>query len=313
MALFKKKKMIAFAAEDRKLFEDAAAERDIKFKVKLADDGFYEYTFDEDRWPDIEFLFMPSSESHEQEEVIEEELPLEPEEPPKKRKTELSTQIGTATDKSLAQAGIYVPPVLETKSAEQPSEIRSEAEQETAAAGEEPPSDLENRWAENVLAEEIKEIEEEIKQNEAIMENKEPAPSEEPSKPKRKRKSMGRVNQIKTRLTDSELVQFQRRLQKSGMSQGDFIRQAVLTGQVTVREIDPTLIALLDEMERVRAELGRQGGMLKMLIRPNEGQRTLNPEEWDKLIAVIRYMEKTKDMIASLEVKVNGHHNSSNK
>lgn len=159
-------------------------------------------------------------------------------------------------------------------------------------AGEQPPSDEERAWVDRVAVEELKEP---------------PAPLEE--KQRKKRKSLGRKHQVKTRLTDAELQQFQNRLKKSGLSQGEYLRSAALTGQIVIRESDPTNIALLDELALIRAELGRQGGMLKMIIKPNEGQRELAPDEWAALIQAVRDVEKMKGRLSDMEVKlVNGTH-----
>lgn len=181
-----------------------------------------------------------------------------------------------------------------------------------------PPTDIENRWAEEKMAEELKQIEEEIQDADTLLHEKtmmdtmqimaehgvlEPEP-EAPAKQRKKRKSLGRTNQIKTRLTDAEMVQFQRRLKKSGLAQGDFLRSAALTGQIVIEDHSVADVAMLDELAMIRAELGRQGGLLKMIIKPNEGQRELAPEEWAELIGAVRDMEKIKKRLSDLEVKV---------
>lgn len=155
----------------------------------------------------------------------------------------------------------------------------------------EAPTEIEKRWATDKAIEELQEIE-------AVS----PAPAA--GKQRKRRKSLGRTNQIKTRLTDGEMVQFQRRLKKSGLSQGDFLRSAALTGEIRIEERSMADVALLDELAMIRAELGRQGGLLKMVIKPNEGQRELAPEEWAELIGAVRDMEKIKKRLSDLEVKV---------
>lgn len=153
------------------------------------------------------------------------------------------------------------------------------------------PTDLEKGWAEEKMAEELQEIQ--VKNDEVAA-----------GKKRKKRKGLGRTNQIKTRLTDAEMVQFQRRLKKSGLAQGDFLRRAALTGQIVIEDHSVADVAMLDELAMIRAELGRQGGLLKMVIKPNEGQRKLTPAEWDELIAAVRDLEKMKKRLADLEVKV---------
>ena len=99
---------------------------------------------------------------------------------------------------------------------------------------------------------------------------------------------------------------FNARVKKSGLSQGDYLRSAALTGEIRVQETDPATLALLDELSELRAELGRQGGMLKFIIKPNEGRRELDPEEWDELIRTIRFMENTKKRLSDFEGRL-GH------
>ena len=63
-------------------------------------------------------------------------------------------------------------------------------------------------------------------------------------------------------------------------------------------------ITLLDELTKLRAELGRQGGLLKMIIKPNEGLRQLAPNEWAELTKTIRDMEAIKQRLIELEAKI---------
>ncbi len=163
-----------------------------------------------------------------------------------------------------------------------------------------PPTDIEHRWAMDKIIEEEKEIRKAEKEA-----GEQPAPKV--SSKRKKRKSLGRTNQIMTRLTDSELTQFNRRVRKSGLAQGDFIRSAVLNGKIVIEENNVTDVAVLDELAMIRAELGRQGGMLKMIIKPNEGQRELTPDEWAELIGAIRDLDDMKKRFAALEGKVNGN------
>ena len=71
---------------------------------------------------------------------------------------------------------------------------------------------------------------------------------------------------------------------------------------------------MLDELAMIRAELGRQGGLLKMIIKPNEGQRELVPEEWTELIGTVRNLEKMKKRLSDLEARVqNGNREAQDK
>ena len=158
-----------------------------------------------------------------------------------------------------------------------------------------PPTPTENRWAAAQMAAELFELEK-AAQNES---SKSKAVSN-----RRKRQSLGRTNQVKMRLTDTELMRLQRRVEKAGISQGEFLRRAALEGQIVMKESGVSDMEVVDELELLRGELGRQGGLLKMVIKPNEGQRELNPEEWNELISAVREMEGLKKQLAQLEVKL---------
>ena len=112
------------------------------------------------------------------------------------------------------------------------------------------------------------------------------------------------------RLTDEELARLQRRIKKAGIPQGEYLRNMALTGSIVVREEPPLNVELLDELALIRAELGRLGGLLKMIVRPNEGRRELSPKEWNELIAAIRWLEKVKKRMEEAERKLSGHRNT---
>ena len=157
------------------------------------------------------------------------------------------------------------------------------------------PTQLENRWAVDQLAAELLEIE----KAERIGTDR-----GKTAKKRRERQGLGRTNQVKIRLTDTELMQLQRRVDRAGTSQGEFLRRAALEGQIVIRENGIADMTVIDELELLRSELGRQGGLLKMVIKPNEGQRELNPGEWNELISAVREMETLKRQLANLEVKL---------
>lgn len=138
--------------------------------------------------------------------------------------------------------------------------------------------------------------------------------AESPSEPSEKepaveQKGVGRKrpNQVHFYLSDEELIRLRRRVRLSGAIQSAFLRQAALNSKIIVDGADPSRIAILDELTAIRAELGRQGGMLKMVIKPNEGQRTLSPKEWDELIQAVRYLEHTKQRLSRFEEKYGDH------
>lgn len=298
-------KMIALDKEDRAFFEKLCNEKAIRFKVELASDGLYEYTFDADRYPEISEYFSP----------VPKEEPKPAPEPPKQ--SSVDALIGNATGRSNGRPEIPDNPLTRATAAAARGELPPKQPQPSylekmGLAGQpatSAPTEREKRWAEEKLTAELKEIEAEIEEADALLaSSKEPA-AEPTGKQKRKRKSLGRTNQIKTRLTDAEMVQFQRRVKKSGLAQGEYLRSVALTGKVVIEERSMADVALLDELALIRAELGRQGGLLKMIIKPNEGQRELAPAEWAELIEAVRDMEKMKKRLSDLEVKVT-HGNS---
>lgn len=284
-------KMIALAQEDRAFFEKLCNEKAIRFKVELASDGLYEYTFDADRYPEISEYFSP----------VPKEEPKPAPEPPKQ--SSVADLIGNAQGRSNGQPK---PPANPPKQP-QPSYLEKMGLAGDPASS--APTARENRWAEEKLTEELKEIEAEIEEADALLASDQEPAAEPTGKQRKKRKSKGRTNQIMTRLTDAELTQFQRRVKKSGLAQGEYLRSVALTGKVVIEERSMADVALLDELALIRAELGRQGGLLKMVIKPNEGQRQLAPEEWAELIEAVRDMEKMKKRLSDLEVRVT-HGNS---
>lgn len=116
-----------------------------------------------------------------------------------------------------------------------------------------------------------------------------------------------RNNELHFWFSDAELKRFQVRVSRSGLNQSEFLRRAALTGRIVIEDRSPVSTAIMDDLELIRAELGRQGGMLKMVIKPNRGQRELRPEEWSELVQAIRYLEHTKDRLGKLEEKLNGN------
>lgn len=129
------------------------------------------------------------------------------------------------------------------------------------------------------------------------------------AKRRRKREATSRGNHIAARLTDAEFAMFLDRVEKTGLTQSDFIRKAVLESLVTIEEHNPWEISLLDELALLRRDIGRVGGLLTFVIRPNEGQRALHPEEWTDLIETIRSLECAKKLFAKVESEVLSHGN----
>ena len=123
-----------------------------------------------------------------------------------------------------------------------------------------------------------------------------------PAKPPQS--SRARKNLIKTRLSDSEYRAFTARVKRSKLSASEFLRRAALTGRIVIPLHTELDVAMLDELALLKADAGRIGGLLKMTIRPNEGQRTLHPAEWEELLHTARQVERMAKRLAALEVKI---------
>lgn len=123
-----------------------------------------------------------------------------------------------------------------------------------------------------------------------------------PAKPPQS--SRARKNLIKARLSDSEYRAFAARVKRSKLSASEFLRRAALTGRIVIPLHTESDVAMLDELALLKADVGRIGGLLKMTIRPNEGQRTLHPAEWEGLLHAARQVERMAKRLAALEVKI---------
>lgn len=110
-------------------------------------------------------------------------------------------------------------------------------------------------------------------------------------------KNRKRKQQISFRLSDEEQGLFLNRVRNSGMTQSEFLRQAALTSQVVVKPNNPELIQALHELT---SELGRQGGLIAMWLKPNKGQRAVHQEEWDYLVKQVHYIEDIKPKLKQL-------------
>lgn len=142
-----------------------------------------------------------------------------------------------------------------------------------------------------------------------------PVPQEQPSaKPAKKPKSAPnrkRPFDAHVWFSEAEQRKLERRVEQSGLSKGVFIRKAALENPIV---IDPEKEKLLSavtkmtvELKYIHAELGRQGGLLKMAIKPNEGQRQTNPEEWNLLVQTNHDLVRTQRMVLKTMEAVNGY------
>lgn len=135
-----------------------------------------------------------------------------------------------------------------------------------------------------------------------------------PAKPKKKPKpapNRKRPFDAHVWFSEAEQRKLERRVEQSGLSKGVFIRKAALENPIV---IDPDKEKLLSavtkmtaELKYIHAELGRQGGLLKMAIKPNEGQRQASPEEWNLLVQTNHDLVRTQKMVLKTMEAVNGY------
>ena len=118
-----------------------------------------------------------------------------------------------------------------------------------------------------------------------------------PPKPVRRNRNID----IHIKVSETEYAAFCRRLEETGMTQTNFLIQAALNSEIVVdnsrRELCDQIKEFNMELRGIRAEVGKIGGLLKMVIKPNEGQRTLNQDEWDSLIHMVASLKILKKKI----------------
>ena len=138
------------------------------------------------------------------------------------------------------------------------------------------------------------------------------APAVEPlQKPEPQGRARRRSSNIHIKVTPQEHALFKARVAQSGMTMTNYILRATLQDgtlpPVNTQPIVESIESLQKQLLDLMAEVGRQGGMLKMVIKPNEGQRTLRPEEWDALIQATQDQNRIKRKIEKTLEVINGY------
>ena len=140
-----------------------------------------------------------------------------------------------------------------------------------------------------------------------------PKPEQKPAPEKKVKSAPNRKRpyDVHVWFDEAEERKLERRLEQTGLSKGVFLRKAALDAPILVDTSRQTILAELkkitSELKQIHAELGRIGGMLKMIIKPNEAQRTLNPEEFEKLIQTNHFLVKNQKQVAKVMEAVNGY------
>lgn len=117
-----------------------------------------------------------------------------------------------------------------------------------------------------------------------------------------------RPKQVCVRYTAKEFQQLRRKITRSGMSQGEYIRRISLEGSVICRTIPDADDMLIDEIASIRSFLGRLGGLLKMIRNAYEAQHVGSPKCEDWMAESSRTLIDLKAAIANLEERLNGYH-----
>ena len=130
-------------------------------------------------------------------------------------------------------------------------------------------------------------------------------------KPEPQGRARRRDSNIHIKVTPQEHELFKARVAQSGMTMTNYILRCTLQDNalppVNTQSIVESIESLQKQLLDLMAEVGRQGGMLKMVIRPNEGQRTLRPEEWDALIQATQDQNRIKRKIEKTLEVINGY------
>lgn len=114
-----------------------------------------------------------------------------------------------------------------------------------------------------------------------------PAPTRQPN---RKRSC-----DIHVRFSESEIMILKKRVSRSGMNLSDYIRQVALNGELPGRDRSETAEVLREYttlLDDLTAELGRQGGMLKLNMKTNVELKQRDPSGWTNVEQLIRFLER---------------------
>lgn len=121
---------------------------------------------------------------------------------------------------------------------------------------------------------------------------------------------------IHIKASSQENDELMKRVKKSGMTKTNYLLRCALQSEVQAAPSEENNLndmrSLLDLLSALLAEVGRQGGLLKMIIKPNEGQRPLHPEEWDALIHSLQDQARVKKKIEKMLGDINGYFKTHN-
>lgn len=97
------------------------------------------------------------------------------------------------------------------------------------------------------------------------------------------------------RFSEEEALALKKRVARSGMNLSEYIRLVALTGEPPGRMPSETTAALREfttALDDLIAELGRQGGLLKLNMTANTEQQQRDPAGWGNVEKLIRFLER---------------------
>ena len=100
---------------------------------------------------------------------------------------------------------------------------------------------------------------------------------------------------ICVRFSEEEILTLKKRVARSGMNLSEYIRLVALTGEPPERIPSETTVALREfttALDDLIAELGRQGGLLKLNMTENTEQQQRDPNGWGNVEKLIRFLER---------------------
>ncbi len=168
--------------------------------------------------------------------------------------------------------------------------------QSPAPAPEPPAADTPEATSFDDLFNEIhNEIRENLQQTAPSMPRPVPEPEEQHTYSRVGKTNRKRPIGICVRFSEEEILALKKRVARSGMNLSEYIRLVALTGEPPERIPSETTVALREfttALDDLIAELGRQGGLLKLNMTENTEQQQRDPNGWGNVEKLIRFLER---------------------
>ena len=138
---------------------------------------------------------------------------------------------------------------------------------------------------ENEISEKEKQIEEEI-----AKENK-----------RASKKKLNRTVQKMTRFTPEEWEKIEEKISEAGVSQGDYMRSMMLKGKVVVKQKNKNSDQTLEDIQQIKSEIGKIGGMMKQIMIKQEA---MSKEEREEFFSTLKTIQDLKIGLQNLEKRM---------